>query len=104
MSQGLDLSMCEFGDPSPWAGKLPGGEPILLENAQWHVVVIGGAMESGLPSVALRLDLPGGGCIVAECSLALWSSVTVAARARYPEAFFGGPIDPRKPDPTPGRN
>lgn len=102
--QGLDLAVITAGGPSPWAGKLPGGRPIQLDDVTWHVVVIDVGTTDGKPSVAVRFDLPNGDFVVAECSLALWSSVTIAARARHPEAFYDGPLDPRPGPREPPRS
>lgn len=59
----------------------------------WRVAVLNGGMSSGLPSIALVIPLPDGRTVLAETSLANWSAVTVAARAAFPEAFHGGPLD-----------
>lgn len=43
-----------------------------------------GGMQSGKPSVAIAAILPnGGGCVLAETSLALFLSAADALRARY---------------------
>lgn len=68
-----------------------------LPDATWRVALLGEGMSSGLPSVALRLELPDGRTVIAETSVALWSSVTIAARARWPVAFAGGPLEVTEP-------
>jgi hypothetical protein len=42
-----------------------------------------GGMESGKPSVALRIDLPDGRVVLAETSLSLFLTAADALRARY---------------------
>ncbi len=42
-----------------------------------------GGMESGKPSVALRIDLQDGSSVIAETSLALFLSAADALKARY---------------------
>lgn len=42
-------------------------------------------MESGRPSVAIRIDLPDGRVVVAECSLGLLEMAVRALRAAHPE-------------------
>lgn len=59
----------------------------------WRVAVLNGGMSSGLPSVALAIPLPDGRTVIAETSLANWTAVTIAARAAFPEAFLGGPLE-----------
>lgn len=54
----------------------PDGPPI-------QVVVIQGGMESGAPSVLLRIDLPDGKSVVAETSARLFVSAGRMIKARY---------------------
>ena len=51
------------------------------------VAALEGGMESGLPSLAIRLDLPDGRVVVQETSLGAWIMATAALRGRFPEAF-----------------
>jgi hypothetical protein len=48
-----------------------------------QVAALGGGMESGRPSVAIRLDLPDGSVVVAETSAQLFISVARAIAGRY---------------------
>ena len=50
-----------------------------------HIQVTGleGGMQSGRPSVAIRLDLEDGRVVLAETSLALFLSAADALKARY---------------------
>lgn len=49
-----------------------------------RVVALEGGMKSGKPSVAIGVFLPhGGGCVIAETSLALFLSAADALRARF---------------------
>lgn len=92
----MDIDIVREKDEPPWADlqKLrEEGALIHLPDAKWRVVILAEGMSSGLPSVALRLDLPDGRAIVAETSLMLWSGVTIAGRARWPVAFAGGPLE-----------
>ena len=51
------------------------------------VAVLDGGMESGAPSLAIRLDLPDGRVVVQETSLGAWLMVTAGLRGEFPEAF-----------------
>lgn len=91
----LDLIFAGHDDPPPWAAALSDLKQVHhLPEAIWHVIVLEGGMASGGPSIALRLDLENGDCVVAESSVALFSQIVVACRAKYPEVFAGGPLDP----------
>lgn len=58
-----------------------------------EVVILEGGMSSGLPSVAIRIDVEGAEKpIVAETSLAIFTGIMAAARGAFPEAFEGGPF------------
>lgn len=48
-----------------------------------QVLGLSGGMQSGRPSVALRLDLPCGCVVVAETSMVLFLAAAQALRARY---------------------
>jgi hypothetical protein len=52
--------------------------------SDWHLAVLENGMASGLPSLALRFDLPDGRVMIAETSLAVWAAATAALRGRYP--------------------
>lgn len=80
------------GDDPPWPDI--DLDKIVLPDASWDVAILQAGMSSGLPSVMLRIELPDGTTMLAETSLALWSAVTIMARAAFPEAFAGGPLDP----------
>ena len=82
--------------------KLPGSEPVWpeLEPAEIihlandappiQVAVLEGGMRSGLPSLALRLDLPDGKIVIAETSARLFCTAARAILARYPHLFEDG--------------
>jgi hypothetical protein len=53
------------------------------EAAAWQLAALAGGMESGAPSVSLRLDLPDGRVVVTETSLALLLTAADAFKARY---------------------
>lgn len=63
-------------------------------DAPWRVALLAEGMESGEPSVALCIRLPDGQEMIVETSLYAWSSVVIAARAAFPDAFANGPLDP----------
>jgi hypothetical protein len=52
-----------------------------------QVAVLDGGMKSGLPSVAIRLDLPDGKTVVAETSARLFCTAARAIMAQYPNLF-----------------
>lgn len=52
-----------------------------------QVAVLDGGMTSGLPSVAIRLDLPDGRVVVAETSARLFVTAAREISARYPKLF-----------------
>jgi hypothetical protein len=85
-----DIHIVRRGDPPPWED---------VENPSHYggpigFAVLEGGMASGLPSVAVRLPLPDGSTMIAETSLQLLAGVVIAARAAFPDAFSGGPLDP----------
>lgn len=47
------------------------------------VTALAGGMQSGKPSVALRIDLDDGAVVIAETSLALFLTAADALKARY---------------------
>lgn len=81
---------------------LPGSEPVWpeLEPAEIihlandapaiQVAVLEGGMKSGLPSLALRLDLPDGKIVIAETSARLFCTAARAILARFPNLFEDG--------------
>jgi len=54
-----------------------------------QVAVLEGGMASGLPSVAIRLDLPDGQVVIAETSARLFCTAAKAIMAKYPDLFEG---------------
>ena len=52
------------------------------------LAVLTNGMQSGKPSVALRIDLPDGKIIVAETSLALFAMAARGIRARYEDEWL----------------
>jgi len=61
----------------------------LSNDATIHVGVLPAGMASGLPSVALRIDLPDGRILVAETSARLFVNADRAIAIRYPEVDRG---------------
>jgi hypothetical protein len=60
----------------------PGAQPI-------RVAVLDEGMQSGRPSVAIRLDLHDGTIIIAETSARLFCAAGRAIVAKYPDLFEG---------------
>lgn len=58
-------------------------EKIISTTEPIGVTGLHGGMESGLPSVALRIDLPDGRVVIAETSLALFLTAADALKARF---------------------
>jgi hypothetical protein len=87
------LTIVEPGSSPVW----PDVDRATLEHVTGPLAfaVLAEGMSSGLPSVAIRVDLEDGRTVVAETSLALFTSVVVAARSRFPVAFAGGPLEVR---------
>lgn len=54
-----------------------------------RVAVIEAGMQTGLPSIALRIDLPDGKTVIAETSARLFCTAARAIMARYPHLFDG---------------
>lgn len=54
-----------------------------------QVAVLEMGMDSGRPSIAMRLDLPDGRTVVAETSARLFCSAARAIMAKYPGLFDG---------------
>lgn len=54
-----------------------------------QVAVLEGGLQSGRPSVALRIDLPDGRTVVAETTARLFCSAAKAIMAKYPDLFEG---------------
>lgn len=70
-----------------------------LPDGIWDVAILANGMQSGAPSVALKLELPAGHgdhpweYVVAETSLASLIGVLAVARGAFPDAFVGGPFE-----------
>lgn len=62
-----------------WLGGLH-GTPI-------QFTALPGGMTSGLPSIALRIDIPGGRVVVAETSMQMFLTVARAFAAKYQKEF-----------------
>lgn len=78
---------------------LPGSEPVWPELQPAEIIhiandappiqvaVLASGMQSGLPSVALRVDLPDGKIVIAETSARLFCMAARAILARFPNLF-----------------
>lgn len=94
----ITLRIVRRGDPAPWPDLAPGSQPFThLDEDALQVAVLEGGMTSGKPSVALRIDLPGGQVVVVENSMAAWIAATSGMRGAFPEAFAGGPLEAPPP-------
>ena len=60
-------------------------EQIIHVTEHLEVAALSGGMQSGRPSVALRIDLPDGRVVIAETSMRLFLGAARAFRARYGE-------------------
>lgn len=54
-----------------------------VDDGVLRVVTLKGGMNSGAPSVMVRLDLPNGETVVAHSSVRLWQQAAAAMRGRY---------------------
>lgn len=64
-------------------------KPIIHVKEAMSAAVLEGGMVSGLPSVALRIELPNGETVVAETSARLFCTAAKAIMAKYPKLFEG---------------
>jgi hypothetical protein len=89
----ISLSIVRAGDPPPWSD-LTEPDRYVAPGASWELAIFERGMQSGKPSVALRVDYtPGGGpVIIFENSMAAWIAATAAMRGAFPEAFADGPL------------
>lgn len=55
----------------------------LADDAQIEIAALSGGMQSGRPSVALRINLPDGRVVIAETSMRLFLSAAQVFAARY---------------------
>ena len=65
---------------------------LMVASDSWGLAIIEGGMASGKHSVALRLELPEVGMVIAQTSMAAWIAATCAMRGAFPEAFADGPL------------
>jgi hypothetical protein len=77
-------------DEPAWPELAATPERIIHVTQGMQVSGLEGGMQSGKPSLALRLDLPDGRVVIAETSLALLVSATRALVARYGDPTQGG--------------
>lgn len=86
----LQLNVTLGGDGA-WPD-LAGKEIIHIANdaPPIRVATLDHGVSSGLPSVAIRFDLPDGRTVVAETSARLFCSAALAIMARYPTLMQGG--------------
>lgn len=61
------------------------------EGDMMGVAVLDRGTTSGKPSVALRLDLPGGKVVIAETTARLFCTAAKAIMAKYPDLFEDAP-------------
>lgn len=55
----------------------------LGDGSHIEIAALSQGMQSGRPSIAIRIDLPDGNVVIAETSMALFLSAASAFRARY---------------------
>lgn len=88
----IRLTIVRESDPPPWADLAAGYR--YVTDAGWQVAVLERGMESGAPSVAVRIDAGTGPPLVFETLLAAWIAVTAGMRGAFPAAFESGPLSP----------
>ena len=59
---------------------------------EFTVAALTGGMQSGRPSLMLRIDLPDGRVVLQETSLGAWIMTTAALRGKFPDAFLEGVV------------
>lgn len=59
---------------------------VIFYNDELKVAILEGGMQSGLPSVTLRFDLPDGKVLISETSLAMFLQLANMAYAKYGDA------------------
>jgi len=80
------LRFLSVTDPRPY----PDLEPEDVINVdQADILVLDQGMSSGLPSVAIKADLPNGEVVVIQTSARLFCTHARAIMARYPSLFEG---------------
>jgi hypothetical protein len=85
-------------EDAPWVDVLD-RPTFLVPGDCWRIAGIEGGMESGAPSVMLRVDLEDGQVVIGQNSLAAWIGATCALRGAFPEAFVGTPLEGRPDGP-----
>jgi hypothetical protein len=88
----MHIHIVRYEDPPPWDQ-----EDVTITEADWEVALLEGGMTSGRASVALRLDVPGVGKVIAQTSLSNWLNATAAFRGAVPAEFEGSALDIRYP-------
>lgn len=76
------LTFLNQDDPSPY----PDVERV-IDVQQVDILVLDKGMQSGQPSIALKIDLPDGQVVVAQTSARLFCIHAKAIMARYPRLF-----------------
>lgn len=66
-----------------WPELAKPGAKVVHTQSPIGVTGLAGGMQSGAPSVALRVDLPDGTAVIAETSLALFLTAADALKAKY---------------------
>jgi hypothetical protein len=89
----MRVQILRSDDPQPW--DLASDAKLLLPDPEmpWDLVIAETGMNSGAPSIALRMDLPEGHTLIAQTSLGAWLMATAAFRGAFPEAFVGTPFE-----------
>lgn len=76
------LNISAEGD-NVWPDLLEKRESIIHVTEGMHIAALSSGMESGKPSVAIRIDLPDGSVVIAETSMRLFLGAAEVFRARY---------------------
>lgn len=89
----IDIKIVRHESRPAWP-ELNDNPNLMVASDSWGLAAVEGGMQSGKHSVALRLELPGVGTVIAETSMAAWIAATCAMRGAFPDAFADGPLAP----------
>lgn len=77
-------------DGSGWP-EIKEEDTIIADGGSIQLSVLPGGMATGLPSVAIRIDLPDGKHLIAQTSARLFVGAAKAIEGRYPTLFVDAP-------------
>lgn len=77
----------KFDDENPWPDLADQKKLHFLRTGQIQIAVLDKGMQSGKPSIVVRIDLPDGTIVAAETSARLFCGAGRAITAKYPDLF-----------------